>query len=281
MKFYKAITVLLLVTRIGFAQSPPLKRSAQRAGSLYFYWGWNRDNFSKSDIHFQGNTYDFTLDDVIADDRQSDFEADLYLNPGTMTIPQYNFRIGYFINDHYSISIGTDHMKYVMRTDQSVKISGTISETETTYNGTYDNEDINLTQDFLIFEHTDGLNYVNAEFRRMDELFATKWLSINILEGFGIGGLYPRTNCTILGNERNDEFHLSGYGLDALVGVNFEFFRVFFIQSEIKGGFINMPDIRITSSSSDKASQHFFFSQANIVFGAIFNLRKKTAKVVE
>jgi hypothetical protein len=31
-----------------------------------------------------------------------------------MTHSQTNFRIGYFINDHYSIALGVDHMKYVM-----------------------------------------------------------------------------------------------------------------------------------------------------------------------
>jgi hypothetical protein len=33
-----------------------------------------------------------------------------YINPVKMTIPQTNFRIGYFINDHYSIALGVDHM---------------------------------------------------------------------------------------------------------------------------------------------------------------------------
>jgi hypothetical protein len=31
-----------------------------------------------------------------------------------MTIPQTNFRMGYFISDHYSLAIGVDHMKYVL-----------------------------------------------------------------------------------------------------------------------------------------------------------------------
>jgi len=42
--------------------------------------------------------------------------------------------------------------------------------------------------------------------------------------------------------------------------------------SELKGGFIHMPDIRTTLIPIDKASQHFFFSQANIVFGVRMNL---------
>jgi hypothetical protein len=36
------------------------------------------------------------------------------VNPARMTIPQTNFRLGYFINDHYS-SYWVDHMKYVLQ----------------------------------------------------------------------------------------------------------------------------------------------------------------------
>ena len=35
-----------------------------------------------------------------------------------------------------------------------------------------------------------------------------------------------------------------------------------------------MPDIRTTMSKADKASQSFFFSQLNIVFGVKINLGK-------
>ena len=48
--------------------------------------------------------------------------------------------------------------------------------------------------------------------------------------------------------------------------------RHFFIQSEWKGGFISMPDIRTTMHKEDRASQHFLFSQYNVVFGANFRI---------
>jgi hypothetical protein len=41
-----------------------------------------------------------------------------------MTIPQTNFKLGYFINDHYSIALGADHMKYVVTQDQTAILPG-------------------------------------------------------------------------------------------------------------------------------------------------------------
>jgi hypothetical protein len=167
-------------------------------------------------------------------------------------------------------------MKYVMRNNQTVKFDGNLpvgGETFTTGN------EILLAEDFLLFEHTDGLNYVNIELSRFDNLdnwlkFSVKNIDINLTEGIGIGMLYPRTNTTILGKERYDEFHVSDYGVSAHVGLNITFFKHFFIQSNMKVGYISMQDIRTTASKTDSASQHFTFFENMYVFGAKFNVFK-------
>ena len=194
-----------------------------------------------------------------------------------MTIPQTNFRLGYFITDHYNISLGLDHMKYVMVQNQSVKINGSYPSIyigNQVNNGLLDLSD----ETFLTFEHTDGLNYINSEISRVDDfskLFGisnTDKIQINLTEGFGGGVLYPKTNAKVLGKERHDDFHFSGYGVSAKVGLNLTFFKHYFIQGELKGGYINMNDIQTTALTNDSASQHFMFLQRIISFGGIFNL---------
>jgi hypothetical protein len=217
----------------------------------------------------------------MANDKPKGWSID-YVNPGRMTIPQTNLRIGYFINDHYNISIGLDHMKYVMIQNQNVEIAGVVGDSYPDYAGVYlpsGNHTIDMTDGtFLKFEHTDGLNYINTEFCRVDDISKlfkirnTDKFQLNILEGFGAGILYPKTNATLLGKERHDDFHVSGFGISAKVGLNFTFFKYFFIETELKGGYINMDDIRTTKSPSDRASQHFLFLQRIIAFGGIFKL---------
>lgn len=65
-----------------------------------------------------------------------------------LTIPQFNFRIGYNINSKFQISLGTDHMKYVMVQNQTVKINGNIDDINTSYKGIYANEGIVLKDNF-------------------------------------------------------------------------------------------------------------------------------------
>lgn len=245
----------------------------ENKGKFYVYWGWNNAQYTKSDIRFKGENYDFTLDNVVAHDRQTPFGIK-YFNPAEMTIPQYNFRLGYFFHNNWNVSFGIDHMKYVMDQDQYVNMNGTINN-GSAFDGTYTNTSKQLTEDFLKFEHTDGLNYANIEIRRFDNLIHFpiskngKGIDVNLTEGIGGGILYPKTNTTLMGQERHDDFHLSGYGVGAMVGINFTFWDYFFIQAELKGGYIDMNDIKTTQFSSDKAQQDFFYSQQNIVFGAI------------
>lgn len=277
MKKIAAISLLFLEICNIYAQDVKSNTyTAHNKGKFFIFWGGNRESYSKSDIHFTGKDYDFTLSNVAAIDKPKGWHVD-YINPGRMTIPQTNFRMGYFINDHYNISIGVDHMKYVMEQNQSVAINGTYPAS---YNGNQINNGIvNLADEkFLTFEHTDGLNYVNTEFSRVDDvskylhLTNTDTFQVNITEGVGAGVLYPKTNTMLMGKARHDDFHISGYGLSAKAGINLTFYKHFFIQAELKGGYINMPDVKTTFENEDKASQHFWFLQRIIAFGGIFKL---------
>ena len=139
-------------------------------------------------------------------------------------------------------------------------------------------DQLTLDEDFLTFEHTDGLNYVNTEISRVDDISSlfklpnTDKFQINVTEGVGVGLLYPKTNTKLLGKDRYDQFHIAGYGLSAKVGLNFTFFKYFFIQTELKGGYIDMNDIRTTSSKADSAEQHFWFLQRIVAVGGIFRI---------
>lgn len=275
MKYCWTIVLLLFVNQT-FSQSHVSTSTQSRKGEFYLYWGWNWGWYGKSDLQFTGAEYDFVLQGVRAQDRQSEFKAKTYFSPSTLTIPQYNVRLGYFVSDKYNLTVGTDHMKYVVQAGQSVRISGQIENSGTQYDGNYSNEEIVVQEGFLQLEHTDGLNYANIELRRSDPVLRIKKMGINLTTGAGAGIMLPKTNATLLGNDRYDEFHLAGFGLSAVTAVQITFWDRFFIQSEFKGGFIHMPDIRTTQFKSDKAHQSFLFSQLNVVFGGNFRLKKKT-----
>ena len=79
--------------------------------------------------------------------------------------------------------------------------------------------------------------------------------------------LSPRTNTTLMDFERADLWHVAGYGVAVMLGIEFTFFNHLFVQSELKGGYINMPDVSTTARASDSANQQFWLLQRNIVIG--------------
>jgi hypothetical protein len=278
---FKIIILLFIFQNINAQDSLSQSFTSKNKGKFYFYWGGNRGYFSTSDINFYGKDYNFTLQNVIAKDKPYGFHID-YINPSKMTIPQTNFRMGYFINDKYSITLGYEHMKYVVLLYQTVKIDGYINATDpdnspNKYNGIYNDREVIMYDDFVELEHTDGLNYVNVDITRHDDV--TKWLGnwntdkfqIQLFQGVGAGVVIPRTNATILNYENYDKFNLAGVGISAKTGLSLTFFKYFQINSDLKAGYINMYNVKTTNNPEEGAKHSFWFLQTMLALGGIYN----------
>lgn len=281
MKNFLKIFLIFFVGNFVFAQNSndgstetSTKKSFGEKGTMFVFWGWNRGVFSKSDIHFKGNGYDFVLHNVVAHDRPSDLSWD-YVNPGEVSKPQFNFRLGYFIKNDLAIVIAQDHMKYVMDQNQTVDFTGHISDP--TYAAMVQNGQVNLTDEkFLTFEHTDGLNYINLGLEKYKNLYAKENLEILWSYGGGLGLMFPKSNVKIFGNERSDRFHVAGFGADVRTNINFVLWKRLMARVEGKFGYINMPDVKTTlNNKPDKASHDFVFGQINFGIGYVFNIKKK------
>lgn len=269
----------VLASSASFAQTSPsptvtqtpgvgLKMPANATNKWALSWGWNRSNYSNSDIHFYGKDHDFTINNVVATDIQTEASlgniVGIYLRPSEVTIPQTNMRLAYQLSPNSAIALNLDHMKYVMLADQVVPITGTIGNTVYPPGSTRV-MDVN----FLNFEHTDGLNIVSLEYEKQMPL---DWFGPRIpARAFALGGLgfvLPKTNATLnmLGRARNDEFHMSGYSLGAGAGLELDLYKNFFTRGTYKFGYVNLPDV-VTSSQGDKASHKFTYNEFSITFG--------------
>jgi len=109
---------------------------------------------------------------------------------------------------------------------------------------------------------------------RFDNLLQYKEVTLGLTEAFSIGVMYPKSDVHLFANQRHDEFHIAGFGLNTQVGVNLKLYNHFYVQSEFRGGYVNMPDVRTTYSKADNAKQQFFYSQIKILFGAFWYLNK-------
>ena len=57
-----------------------------------------------------------------------------------------------------------------------------------------------------------------------------------------------------------------------MAGLNIKLYKNLFFQTELKAGYVSLPNIRTTNSKVDKASQDFFYAQYNFAFGYLWQL---------
>ena len=250
------------------AQAPAAVHLRHR---LYANWGYNRAQYSVSNIHFEGPGYDFILHDVAAADQPKPFSLAVYLDPRDLSLPQYNYRAGWFLNDRWSFSLGTDHMKYVVRQDQDVRITGTISSDRSQQYAGSEEHEVTLTEDFLIYEHTDGLNLVSADADHYDRLWDSPSgkHALFLTEGAFVGPVIPRSDVRLFGEGINNKFHLAGYGAGVQVGLFAVFWDRLTLRVSAKGGYIELPSVLTTGTSEDRARQRFWFVQEYAVLGVL------------
>lgn len=247
-----------------------------RKGQFSFYWGYNRSVYSNSTIHFHGDYYDFTVYDLVAHDRPTPLSW-TYIRPTRLTIPQYVYRLGYNVTDRVQLSVGLDHMKYVMDGDQTALVSGIIKpEASTKYQGSYLNYPMTMSADFLRFEHSDGFNMVSldAEYTLPLFSFARKTLRLNALGGIGGIFIVAKTNVKVLGYGLDNRFHQAGFTMNAKTGLKLEYKNRLFFVTAARGGYSSMYDVLIHNDAPDRAEHNVSYLEGYAALGTYFSFKK-------
>jgi len=237
-------------------------------GTFYIGWGYNKDWFSKSDLHFKNTSdeynaytqvvddYNFTVYDVKAKDRPG-FKKLLTSQP---TIPQYVYRIGYYFNDKHNlgIEINFDHAKYVVDDYQTLHVKGSI-------HGKWIDQDTLIDPNtFLHFEHTNGANFFMVDFMARQRLLASKNENHQLfaIAKPGAGLVIPKTEVVLFGQELDNRFHIAGWCAGLEVGLRYEAFKHVYLEYTAKGTFAHYTDVLVIGKGK---AQHYFWAFENIL----------------
>jgi hypothetical protein len=262
--------VLLIITNC-----LQLQAQSNNKVKFFFNWGWNRAAYTKSTLQMQGYDYNLTLYKLKATDRPTAISYYNYLKLNRITIPQTNVRLGYYIKKNKALVLGIDHMKYIMTQNQNAKVVGAITRPGA-YQKSY-NTTMPITNDFLTFEHTDGLNYINLGMEHYGNVTISKSGNHNIewILGTNAGILVPKTNVKFLDYNRTDKFHWSGLGIAAKAGLQYIWLKHIVLRTEVNTGYIYMPNIILHKTGIDgKAKQNFAYVQGNVQIGYRFSVSK-------
>lgn len=208
-----------------------------KKGTAYFSWGYNRESYSNSDIHFKNtNTanYDFVLLDAGAHDKPGFTDGLQQFLSTDLTIPQYNFHIGYLFNNKrkLGIEISWDHLKYVVNDNESMNITGQI-------NGNTIDKDTFVTPDFIHLQHTNGNNYLMLNLVKTRQLYKNKYVTFDLLGKVGAGPLVSFSISTILGDKNEGRFRIHGFVAGTSIATRISFLKYLFLQPYFQYAFAN------------------------------------------
>ncbi len=266
---------IIFFAKISFAAKNDSIKYAHR---WFVYWGYNREFYSNSNIHLQGPNYNLNFYQVKARDKPYPFVLAHYIEPNSITVAQYDYRVGYNLNEKIGLSFGLDHMKYILDNSQFARVSGYINADPKFVNlpagktFSYD-QPYELTKDFIYLTHTNGLNLLSLDMDYRSQLLRNHFVKINLNSGLGAAALVTRTQVHLEGYGDDNYFHLCGYAASTYQGLEFIFGKYFFIRPQIRLGWINLPAFLINGKAApDRGSQNFAFVEGMIVAGSYFQV---------
>jgi hypothetical protein len=247
-------THAVLVRQTAASVQPGTRRST--SGREFFVsWGYNGDSFTTSDLHIKQPSLgsDFTLLDV----RARDSKAWTKLFSHSLFVPQYNLRAGMFFNDTWGVEVALDHIKWIVRQDQQVRLTGTL-------NGAAVDSQITITPDVLRYQLNNGANPIFFNLIRRVRLVGEPGRTghVSFLAKAGGGFAVPHTENVLFGepNEKGFQF-LHGWDVDAGVAVRLHMFKRLYAEFEEKAVYARYFGVKVdrgTARHSVKANEFTF-----------------------
>jgi hypothetical protein len=237
----------ILVPKFVAAQS---KRS-NRKGEIYFSWGYNTEWYTHSNIRVNqpelGNYYSFRH--VRAHDHKG-WDEGLFSKP--LTIPQYNYRLGYFFNQAkgLAIEINFDHTKYIFA-DQQVRLTGTLNGSPKQVDTTVD---FNAANGFYYFLNN-GANFLlfNIVKRWHLEQFADGKIKLDILGKAGIGPVIPHVENSFFGQKNKPDFQFGGWNTGIEGAIKATFFNTVYLEFANKLDYARYSHLHIYKGKAKQA----------------------------
>jgi hypothetical protein len=251
------IMMLLTATFSSNAQTQT-KKTKKRKKEIYFSWGYNTESYTNSNIRINqpslGNNY--TWVNINGIDHRG-WDQDFFHK--AISIPQYNYRLGLFIDRDrgWAIEANFDHTKFLFA-DQTARLHGTL-------NGKQVDTLINFNQaNGYYYYLNNGANFLLFNLVKRWHLFADRSQNIkfDLLAKAGIGPVIPHvqdgffldsTAGTLQEKPNNPHFQLGGWNIGAEAALRATFCKYVYLEYSNKVDYARYSDLKIYEGTAKQA----------------------------
>lgn len=248
MKLWRLLIMLMVITPfIAGAQ----QKTKERKGEFYFSWGYNKEWYTHSDVKVNQPSLNnnYTLKNVISRDHPGWDEGLLSI---PLSIPQYNYRLGYFFNKKKGLAfeINFDHTKHLIKDGQFVKIAGTL-------NGRQVDSTINFSEGNGFYYYlNNGANFLLFNIVKRWHWHESKngKFTLDALGKAGIGPVIPHVQNSLFGNANDPGFQIGGWNMGVEAGLRATFAKHVYLEFSNKVDYARYSNLKVYQG---KASQAF------------------------
>ena len=187
-----------------------------------------------------------------------------------ISIPQYNYRLGYFFNRKKGLAfeINFDHTKHIITDGQPIKLTGVLNgkQTDTTINfsegiGFY--YYLNNGANFLLFNIVKRWNWQESKSGN---------IKIDALGKAGIGPLIPHVQNSFFGKANDPGFQIGGWNMGVEAGIRATFYKHVYLEFTNKLDYARYSNLKVYQGT---AKQAFGTYELILSFGYTIQTGKK------
>jgi hypothetical protein len=245
---------LFLFLALGWALMSPFSVDGQqtkkeRKGELYFSWGYNKEWYTHSNVQVNqpelGNHY--TFKDISGHDHPG-WDDGIFNK--AISIPQYNYRIGYIFNRKKGLGfeINFDHTKFIFE-DQEAHLQGTLNNKAADQTIAF-----NAANGFFYYLNN-GANFLLFNIVKRWEVFHLKneKLKIDFLGKAGLGPVIPHVENSFFGQKNDPHFQVGGWNMGVEGALRITAFQYVFLEYSNKFDYARYSGLRIYKGTSKQA----------------------------
>ena len=222
---YLVMVVAILNGLQAKAQNP------ERKGEFYFSWGYNKEWYTPTNVSISqpslGNN--FTFKNTKLEDHPGWDDA---LLTKAISIPQYNYRIGYFLDKEkdIAIEINFDHTKALFLDNQRVHMVGTYHGMPIDSSFIFSKNGIGSSRNYYYLNN--GANFLLFNIvkrKRFTNLYTKNW-DIDGLAKVGFGPVIPHVENSLFGVKNEQLFQFGGWNTGVEYALRSTFKKHLFLE---------------------------------------------------
>ncbi|MCC6288869.1 MAG: hypothetical protein IT249_13385 [Chitinophagaceae bacterium] len=246
-----AISACFLFTLVFFISGSIHAQDKKKAkGELYISWGYNTEWYTRSNVHINQPSLnnDYTFNNIKGHDRKG---WNSHLFQKELSIPQYNYRLGYFFNPEkgWGVEINFDHTKFIFGDEQDVSLTGKL-------NGRQVDTTIRFSERNGFFYYlNNGANFLLFNVVKRYRVFKThnENFKLDFLGKAGIGPVIPHVENSFFSNKNKPHFQLGGWNVGLEATLKATFFKYGFIEYANKLDYARYSHLKIYEGTAKHA----------------------------